>query len=312
MMQGRRLKTIRVGVSLLFFLSVILLFLDFRNWYAPDVSTLVLYPQFIPSLLSFLHGSLITASGFIVVLGLTIMAGRVYCSSICPLGTLQDVIIHLSQKKINRLAQYRLPQTFLRYSILVLTFLAFIGGSSLLLNFFDPFSSFGRIITNIFRPVGIVINNSGAMVLEKFGVYTLVREHWAAMAPFSIAVALAGLLILLWLSVFHGRLYCNAICPVGTLLGVVSRFSFLKLQLDENTCTNCRRCTRACKADCIDLANTAIDMSRCVSCYNCLAACKTNSINFERRWLPLTEKERRMLIRKEDCLCSIPVCLFWH
>lgn len=283
-MNLKRLKPLRVAVSLLFFLATVSLFLDFRNWFAPVASDIVLYPQFVPSLLNFLHGAVIGASGFIAVLALTIFAGRIYCSSICPLGTLQDTIINFSKKRRFRSAQYQLPHTFVRYSILLVTVLVFLGGSSLALNFLDPFSSFGRIITNIVRPIGIVINNSGAIILEKFGIYALAREHWAAMAPVSTTIALVVFLILLWLAAFHGRLYCNLLCPVGTVLGIVSRFSFLKLHLDEQSCTRCRRCTTVCKADCIDLAHKHIDISRCVSCYNCLGACKTDSIGFERRW----------------------------
>ncbi len=294
-MRLKRLKQWRVGVSLLFFIATSLLFLDFRNWLAPGFADVVLYPQFIPSLLKFMAVAVIGASGFVLILLFTICAGRVYCSSICPLGTLQDLITFSSGKRKRRDAHYRLPHNVLRYSILFLTGAVFAGGSRLLLNFLDPFSSFGRIITNIVRPIGIVINNSGAMVLETFGVYTLVREQWAAMAPFSTAVALAVFVILLWLAAYHGRLYCNTICPVGTLLGIVSRFSLLKLRVDEDTCTSCRRCMAVCKADCLDLAGKNIDMSRCVSCYNCMTACKTDSIGFERRWVSSsTIKEQKL------------------
>ena len=282
-MRLEQLKRIRVGVSLCLFIATTSLFLDFRNWFAPVSSSTVLYPQFVPSLLKFLHGAAFGATGFLMVMLLTICAGRVYCSTICPLGTLQDLIGYISRKLKRRAARFLLPHNLLRYSFLGLTVILMIAGSNLLLNFLDPFSTFGRIITNVVRPLGIVINNSGASVVEKFGVYALVREHWAAMAPLSTGIALAVLLLLVWLAAFHGRLYCNTICPVGTLLGLVSRFSFLKLRMDGDSCTNCRRCAAVCKADCIDLVAKTVDMSRCVGCYNCLAACKTDSIGFSGR-----------------------------
>ena len=284
-MRLNQLKRLRVGVSLGFFIATALLFLDFRNWFAPELSQAVLYPQFVPSLLKFLHGAALSASGFIVVLLLTIGAGRVYCSTICPLGTLQDLAHHVSGKRKRQPLRFRPPHTILRYTLLVLTILLTIAGSGLLLNFLDPFSTFGRIVTNIVRPLGIVINNSGAAVLENFDIYALVREHWAAMAPLSTAVALGVLLLLIWLATEHGRLYCNTICPVGTFLGFVSRFSWLKLRVDDETCTNCRRCDAVCKAGCIDLVAKKVDMSRCVQCYNCLTVCKTDSIGFCRRTL---------------------------
>lgn len=288
-----QLKRLRVGVSLCFFFVTAFLFLDFRNWYAPVFSDVILYPQFVPSILNFLHGAALGASGFIVVLLITIGVGRVYCSTICPLGTMQDLVHYVAKKRKRRFARYRLPHNLLRYSFLALTVLVMIAGSNLLLNFLDPFSTFGRIVTNIVRPLGIVINNGGAMVLEKFGIYTLVREHWAAMAPVSTGIALAFLLLLVWLASLHGRLYCNTICPVGTLLGIVSRFSFLRLQVDDESCTNCNRCAAVCKADCIDLAGKTVDMSRCVQCCNCLTVCKTDSIGFVRRGRPVPRSDRK-------------------
>jgi len=292
-MRLNQLKRLRIGVSLLFFFAATLLFLDFRNWFAPAVSGIVLYPQFVPSLLKVMHGAVLAGGGCILVLFLTICFGRVYCSSICPLGTLQDLVISISRKRKRRLAHYRLPHNILRYSFLILTVLALLGGSNLLVNFFDPFSTFGRIVSNIVRPIGIIANNGGAMVLEKFGIYSLVREQWAATALLSTGVALASLLVLLWLATVHGRLYCNTICPVGTLLGLVSRFSFLKLGVDGESCTNCQRCASVCKADCIDFATKTIDMSRCISCYNCLTVCKTASIGFDRRDKSGTSRNRK-------------------
>ncbi len=288
-----QLKRIRVGVSLLFFLVIGLLFLDFRNWFAPSISSVVLYPQFVPSLLTFLRNAVLGASGFIVILLLTINVGRVYCSTICPLGTMQDLIIHASKKRKRRSAHFRPPHNFLRYSLLTFTVLGLLAGVNLLLNFLDPFSAFGRIVTNIFRPVGIVINNSGAYALEKYGIYSLVRENWAAMVPFSTGVTLATLLLLIWLATFHGRLYCNTICPVGTFLGLVSRFSFLKLRVDDTSCTNCRRCATVCKADCIDLDTKTVDMSRCVGCFNCLTVCKTNSIGYTSRGKSTSDSDKK-------------------
>ncbi len=282
-MRLNKLKSLRVGVSLLFFVAASLLFLDFRSWFAPSTSSVVLYPQFVPSVLKFMHGAALGASGCILVLLLTVGVGRAYCSFLCPLGTLQDFFNYFSRSRRRRTSHFRLPNNALRYALLGLTVVLLFVGSNLLLNLLDPFSSFGRILTNIIRPISIVVNNFGAGMLEKFGMYTLVREHWAAMAPLATGIAAATLILLVWLATFHGRLYCNTICPVGTLLGLVSRFSLLKIRVDEGSCTNCRRCISVCKADCIDLVTQRVDMSRCVGCYNCLSICKTEAIGFDLR-----------------------------
>lgn len=280
-MQLHHLRRIRVWISLFFFILTALLFLDFRNWIASAAGSSFLRLQFIPSLLRFIEGAAIDAAGFIFVLFLTVSAGRIYCSTICPLGTLQDLTGYVSNKIYHfPPGGYRNPHNILRYSILASTVLLLLAGSNLLLNILDPFSAFGRIATNIARPFGIALNNGGAMVLEKFGIYALAREHWAAMAPLSTGVAAAMLLLVLGLAATYGRLYCNTICPVGTLLGLAARFSFLRLHIDSDSCTSCRRCAAVCKASCIDLTTKTVDMSRCVSCYNCLAVCKHSGITF--------------------------------
>ena len=87
-----RLKTFRIGVSFLFFTLIALFFIDFRNIVAPSVAGGVLYLQFVPSLLQYVNTAALGAAGFIVIVILTVLFGRVYCSTLCPLATLQDVI----------------------------------------------------------------------------------------------------------------------------------------------------------------------------------------------------------------------------
>jgi ferredoxin len=86
------------------------------------------------------------------------------------------------------------------------------------------------------------------------------------------------LLLVGWLGARHGRLYCNTLCPVGALLGLFSARSLLRVRFDPEACRECGRCERACKADCIDFRNKAVDGSRCVACGNCLAACPDNAL----------------------------------
>lgn len=292
-MRVGQLKRVRVVISLLFFVCTTLLFLDFRNGFAPVASGSVLYPQFVPSLLSFVHDAGWAASGCLVVLVVTVVAGRVYCSSVCPLGTLQDIAGRLPRRNKRYAGGHARPHSLIRYTILALTILCLLAGVNLLINLLDPFSVFGRIITNLLRPVGIVINNGAAMFLENFSVYSLAREHWAAMAPLATGVAAATLVLVLYLACNAGRLYCNTLCPVGTLLGLVARFSWLRLRIDEESCTGCKRCEGVCKAGCIDLATQQVDMSRCVGCFNCLAVCKTDGIRYDwkRRYTTSTVRD---------------------
>ena len=284
-MRLHRLKTLRVGVSVVLFTLIAILFLDFRNMVAPSLAGGLLYLQFVPSLLQFVSAASLGAAGCIVIVILTVLFGRVYCSTLCPLGTLQDVIGFVAGRKGKRRAfQFSEPLNVLRYSILALTVLFLIAGSGLLLNLLDPFSSFGRIFADLFRPVVLLMNNVAAVALEQWEVYTLPRVRWAVFASVSVGISLATLMLVVWLAATRGRLYCNTICPVGALLGLLAKVSFLRITIDPDACKRCNRCEDACKAGCIDSRQKTVDISRCVSCYNCFAVCPKDGMRFENRW----------------------------
>jgi ferredoxin len=291
-----RLKTFRIGVSIVFFALIAIMFLDFRSMVAPSVAGGVLYLQFVPSLLQYVHTAAPGAAGFVVIVILTVLFGRVYCSTLCPLGTLQDVIGFAVRKNRNRrIFQFSEPHDVLRYAILTLTVLSLIAGSGLLLNLLDPFSSFGRIFANLIRPIVLFLNNVVAVTLEQVGVYAFPRVRWAVFAPVSVGISLATLLLVVWLAATRGRLYCNTICPVGALLGLLAKISFLQIGIDPGACTGCNLCEDVCKADCIDSRKKTVDSSRCVSCFNCLAVCPRDGMRFENRWrrqAPMVQPDR--------------------
>jgi Polyferredoxin len=98
-MRPKHLKALRVGVSVMFFALIALVFLDFGNLIPPAFTRGLLYLQFIPSLLQFLNGAGLGLAGWVVVLALTAFFGRIYCSTVCPLGTLQDIIGFAARKR---------------------------------------------------------------------------------------------------------------------------------------------------------------------------------------------------------------------
>ncbi|MFH1135052.1 MAG: 4Fe-4S dicluster domain-containing protein [Pseudomonadota bacterium] len=268
-----------------FFALTAFLFLDFGNIAAPSLAGAVLFPQFVPSLLKYMNATTLGATGFIVVVILTVLCGRVYCSTVCPLGTLQDVIGFAARKKRKRPDfRFSAPRHVLRYSILALTVLLMLAGQGLLLNLLDPFSGFGRMAANLARPVVLAANNAAATVFEGLGVHTLYRAPWAEVSPVSVFVAAAMLMLVGWLAATRGRLYCNTVCPVGALLGLFSKIALFRIGIEATACTGCRRCEGACKASCIDLRTKTVDAGRCVGCYNCLAVCAKGGLRFENRW----------------------------
>ena len=298
-----RLRPLRISVAVLFFALIACLFLDYRDLGARSFARELLYLQFASSLLRFMHAAALGATGFVVVLILTLFFGRVYCSTICPLGTLQDVIGFLGRRIRKRHSyQYSAPRNAIRYVILALTVVFLIAGTGLMLNLLDPFSTFGRIFSNLVRPVVLSMNNLAAMVLEPMGVHAFYRIPWPVIAPLSVGVAIAMLVLVVLLSVKHGRLYCNTVCPVGALLGLIARFSLFRITVDSDACTGCKLCERACKAGCIDIRNNSVDATRCVGCYNCFAVCRDNALRLERGWRltprsPQPEQDRRSFIR---------------
>jgi len=95
-----------------------------------------------------------------------------------------------------------------------------------------------------------------------------------------LIVAALTLVILFVLAWRNGRTYCNTICPVGTVLSFVARFSFFKMRIDTSKCKNCSLCARNCKAACIDFKNHKIDYSRCVVCGDCIGKCHSSAIAY--------------------------------
>ena len=97
-MDLRFLKKIRVIISLIFILAISILYFDLSFSIQSSFADYPLFLQFIPSLLSFISAAAIAGTGFIFVIIITLLFGRVYCSTVCPLGILQDVITFLRKK----------------------------------------------------------------------------------------------------------------------------------------------------------------------------------------------------------------------
>lgn len=238
--------------------------------------------QWIPALLSF---NLVVIG---ILLALSLLFGRIYCSSICPLGVFQDIINWKSRffrKKKKKLRfNYAKPQNILRYSVLAATVLLFIFGSSFLVILLDPYSTFGRIVTQLIRPLFISVNNVIAAAMSNMGNYSLYKVEQLAFVPLAFGIALAFMLAVSVLALKYGRLYCNTICPVGTALGFLSRISLFRITINESKCTRCGACEKKCKSECIDSDAMKVDNSRCVSCFNCLSTCKRNGLKYESRF----------------------------
>ncbi len=302
-MSYKWLKRGRVIVALIFIVATSLVFLDFRDLLTDRNIRWILYLQFVPSLLRFLTIFSLAATGFVIVLLLTLLFGRVYCSAICPLGIFQDIVIRVSRlfksKKKNRF-KYSSPWTVIRNLILGVTLLISLFFTVFLLNLLDPYSIYGKMATGLFRPVGIVVNNLIAGLLESMNIFYFYLKDQNPVHILSIAFPIIALVIVIYMSAKRGRLYCNTICPVGTLLGWLSRFSFFRIRMDQTACTQCGKCAVACKAECINVKERFIDQSRCVACYNCLPVCNDSAIRYSFKKMPDRRETPPPVIHKVD------------
>lgn len=281
----------RVIVSLLFIVLVFIAFSDIKGKLPQQIYTGIFYFQFIPSILKFITPGTILSIGFICVLVLTILGGRIYCSTLCPLGIFQDLIIFL-KRKISPQKRYKFKKALniFRFSILILGIVSLFFGGILFINWLDPYSNFGRIATHIIQPIILKANNIIANVFPSIGLHPLEARpiHFAS---FGFA---SGILILVTtLSIVQERLYCNSVCPVGTLLGLISKISIFKIKINPSSCTKCGKCQAVCKANCINIKTLEIDETRCIDCYNCIQACDDSAIGYSR--LALTKVDTHQL-----------------
>lgn len=274
------MRRIRIFVSLLFLIPTTFIFIDYNNFVTP-FKHWILVLQFTPSLINFIGNAGLFTAGFIVIVLLTIFFGRVYCSSVCPVGTLQDFISRIpKRKKKKKKYSFTKPLNVLRYSILAATILTFFAGSLILINLLDPFSNYGRLISGLVRPVYLSTINLFAGLSEGLGLYLIYPVEIKFSSFIYYLFPIVFLITLFVMSYFKGRLFCNSICPVGSILSFISRYSFFKLKIDEANCKGCGICERVCKSNCIDNEKKEIDFTRCVSCYNCVDVCPSGGIKY--------------------------------
>ncbi len=268
-----RIRAVLASIS---FLLVTLLFLDFTGSLHSSLSWLAEI-QLVPAILA------VNVVVIIVLTLLTLLFGRIYCSVICPLGILQDLIARVGRRKKKMPYSYSKAKSALRYSIMVVFGVSMAVGVSAIVSLLDPYAAYGRIANNLFQPVWMWGNNLLAYFAERVDSYAFYSVEVWVKSGAVLGIAVATLLIVSVLAWRNGRTYCNTICPVGTLLGLVSRFSLLKIRIDQDKCNKCGLCAANCKGACIDSKEYSVDNSRCVTCMDCLGKCKKGAISYSLR-----------------------------
>ena len=189
--------------------------------------------------------------------------GRIYCSTVCPLGTLMDCVAAVSRKVGRRKHSYRwVPAANrTRVAFVIIAFALMLTGSAAVPALIDPYSAYARMVEE-FIMVPLHIGDSALFSISAMGLAALT------------AICVVGF------SWRLGRRLCNTVCPVGSLLGAASKQSVLHFDINTDLCINCGECERVCKSECINLIDHTIDTSRCVVCFNCGAVCPNDAITY--------------------------------
>ena len=279
------LRKIRITLAAVFFIGLTLLFLDFTGTLHAWLGWMAKV-QFWPAVLA------VNVAVVVVLVALTLVFGRIYCSVVCPLGVMQDLFGWLGKKARKNRYTYSKEVKWLRYPLLAIFIVALLAGIGSVFQLLEPYSAFGRIATMLLQPLWQLGNNVLASLAERYDSYAFYSvDVWMRSMPVFV-VAIVTLVVLMVLAWRGGRTYCNTICPVGTVLSFFARFSLLKIRFDAGKCRSCSLCTKSCKAACIDFKNHKVDYSRCVVCGDCIDSCKFGALSLTRK-SPTPDPSRR-------------------
>ncbi|MBN2575194.1 MAG: 4Fe-4S binding protein [Deltaproteobacteria bacterium] len=213
-----------------------------------------------------LHHTLLWALPLIV---LTLVFGRFFCSWICPMGTLHHMLGFLGRKRkvLDRVKQNApRPSHKIKYAILAVM-LGLAAAGSTQIGLLDPIASTWR---------GLSVSLLPAASNTAYGLYQGERHfQWGTFVTIYFLAALA-------LNFVYPRFYCRVLCPLGALLGLLSKFALFRIAKEPGKCNDCE----VCGADCQGAADPQgkVRATECMVCLNCIQGCKRGGLAY--RFLP--------------------------
>ncbi len=232
----------------------------------------------------------------LIILVPTLFFGRFFCGWVCPMGTLQHFVGSLpseSKRGKQRIDsnRYKRWQT-IKYVVLLAGLVAAFFGS-MVIGWLDPFSllvrSFGLSILPAFNYAVRAI-----MAPFEHSQIAFIRDNAANIhtglqatildfrqVHFQQGILLGVLFVLiLAASLRVTRFWCRSICPLGALLGAVSRWSVFGLHKDEEACDRCNRCLLHCQGGDNPIGGVPWRKSECLMCMNCVGSCPHSGLEF--------------------------------
>jgi len=226
----------------------------------------------------------------------TLFFGRFFCGWICPMGTINHFFGSLKSevkrgKQLIESNRYKRWQTAKYYILIAVLVAAFLGTG--LVGWLDPFSLLTRSLglsilpgLNYLADASLKIPEGSGFALVRFagGVVHAILSYTvlSLKQPHFRQGLWLGLLFCLFVALNFrvNRFFCRALCPLGALLGLASRWSVLGLQKHPVACDNCNRCLLRCQGGDDPIGGVPWRKSECHLCLNCIDECPHHGLEF--------------------------------